>query len=372
MKAMPRAEGERRKAKGEREDERRAVSHPLLLTRGGVLPVILFVSCFLAGGAAAQKRPKPALKDSEARRAISETPGFALRTGAVKVRSVGPAGSSPVIVEADVTCAVRLEWVEDESAPQTGGVFKRKRWRAVEFRTGDRAWEEFDLVSTPAFAPRLEAARRALEELVTEFAAQQTAAAEKERAAGADVVTVPTQAEGEGGKKDRKKRDAEKKKKADEKKAVEPLTRGALTVKQLSAMGSTAVAEVVVAAAFSLSRDARGRWRVAEVSAGGESSGDLAALWLSADARKAERARADLAALSEALEAFRRERGFYVVARDSVALLDNLSPRYSKRVVRLDPWHNPYRYEGAAASYTLGSDGPDGKQGTADDVTLSR
>jgi Type II secretion system (T2SS), protein G len=376
MKAMVKAKGRRQKAKVEREDERHAVSHPLLLTRGGLPLVIAFALCALAGGAAAQKKPKPALKESEARRVIAATPGFALRTGAVKVRSVSPAGTSPVVVEADVTGAVRLEWVEDERVPQTGGVFKQKRWRAVEFRTGDRAWEEFDLVSTPAFAARLEAARLALEELVTEFAAQQAAAARKEKAADANVVNVPTQAEGD--KKDKKKRDAEKKKaeaekkKAEEAKKVEPLTRGALTVKQLSPMGSSVVAEVVVAATFSLTRDARGRWRVAEVSAGGESAGDLAALWLSADARKAERARADLAALGEALEAFRRERGFYVVARDSVVLLDHLSPRYTERIVRLDPWHNPYRYEGTPTSYTLASDGPDGKQGTDDDVTVSR
>ena len=331
------AKGAGQQAKVKREDERHAVSHPLLLTRGGVLLVIAFAFCALAPGAAAQKKPKPALKESEARRAISEAPGFALRTGAVKVRSVAPAGTSPVVVEADVTGAVRLEWVEDERVPQTGGVFKQKRWRAVEFRTGDRAWEEFDLLSTPALAPRLGAARLALEELVTEFAAK-----------------------------------VEEAQKSEEKKAVEPLTRGALTVRQLSLMGSSAVAEVVVAAAFSLTRDARGRWRVAEASVGGESSGDLAALWLAADARKAERARADLASLGEALEAFRRERGFYVVARDSVVLLDHLSPRYSKRIVRLDPWHNPYRYEGTQASYTLASDGPDGRAGTTDDVTVRR
>ena len=371
---MVKAQGTRRRARGTGEDERRAVSHPLLLTGGGALLAAAVALCVLAGGAAAQKKPKPALKESDARRAIAEAPGFALRTGAVKVKAVGPAGTSPVIVEADVTGAVRLEWVEDERVAQTGGVFKQKRWRAVEFRTGDRAWEEFDLVSTPAYAPRLEAARLALEELVTEFAAQQAAAAKKEDGAGA-VVTVPTQAEAAGGKQDKKAREAEKKaakKAAEEAKKVKPLTRGALTVKQLSLMGSSAVAEVTVAAAFSLSRDARGRWRVAEVTAGGESAGDLAAVWLAADARKAERARADLAALASALEAFRRERGFYVVARDSVALLDHLSPRYAERIVRLDPWHNPYRYEGNTASYTLASDGPDGKQGTPDDITHKR
>lgn len=334
-------------------------------------------------GAFAQKRPKPALSTKDARRAIASAQGFGLNTGAVKVRSVGPAGTTPVLVEADVTEAVRLERVEDEAAPQTGGVFKRKRWRAAEFRTGDRSWEEFGLVTTPAFAPRLDAARRALEELVTEFEARQAAAQSESdaRAAQENDATAAGRVGEEGGKKDRtkdgkkadaKKREDAKKKAGEQKKAAEPLTRGPLTVKQLSPMGSSAVAEVVVAATFSLSRDARGKWRVSEVSVGGESPVDLAALLLSADARKAESARADLAALREALEAFRSERGFYVVARDTVVLLDHLSPRYSKRVVRLDPWHNPYRYEGTHASYTLGSDGPDGKQGTADDITLGR
>jgi len=99
---------------------------------------------------------------------------------------------------------------------------------------------------------------------------------------------------------------------------------------------------------------------------------DLAALWRSADEQKAARVRADLEAVRAALEAFRGERGFYVTASDSAVLMDHLSPRYIKRAIRLDPWHNPYRYAGTTASYTLASDGADGKPGTADDVTLSR
>jgi hypothetical protein len=75
--------------------------------------------------------------------------------------------------------------------------------------------------------------------------------------------------------------------------------------------------------------------------------------------------------LRAALEAFRRERGFYVVATDSATLMDHLSPRYVKQIIRLDPWHNPYRYTGTTDSYTLASDGADGKPGTADDVTVS-
>jgi plasmid stabilization system protein ParE len=299
-------------------------------TRSLTLAVLF---CLLAPPAFAQERPKPALKQGDARKAIAATPGFGLRTGAVKILEIGPAGSSPVSVTAEVTEAFRLAWVEDERAPQAGGVFKAKRWRAVEFRTGDRAWEEFDTLAGAAGAERVEAARRAVEELVTEFDARVR--------------------ESKG-------------------KSVEPLTRGPLTIKQLSAMSSSAVAEVVVTATFHLSKDARGRWAVSEVVFGGEAVGGLDSLWRNADARKAELARKELAALRDALEAFRAERGFYVEARDSVVLLDHLSPRYLKHVIRIDPWRNPYRYEGTTASYTLASDGPDGKPDTADDVTLAR
>ena len=343
-------------AAGSKEDERQSASHPLsLLLARGVLLVIAF--CVFASDVSAQKRPKPALKESDARRAIAEAPGFALRTGAVKVKEVSPVGASPVTVSANVTVAFRLVSVEDERVPQTGGVFKVKRWRAVEFRTGDRAWEEFDLVADGAGAERVEAARRALEELVTEFEAQQVAPR-------ADAVVVPSVST-EGGGKDKKKEGAEKK-------SPEPLTRGPLTIKQLSPMGSSAVAEVEVAGVFTLSKDARGKWRATGFEVGGGSVGDLGTLWQAVNARKSARARADLAEMRDALEAFRRERGSYVTARDSVVLLDHLSPRYSKRVVRLDPWRNPYRYEGTQVSYTLASDGPDGKQGTPDDVTLRR
>ena len=339
--------------------------------RGAAALLLAALACLAPSGAFAQKKPKPALSAKEARRVIAAAPGLALRTGAVKVREVSPRGSTPVLVEADVTGAFRLARVEDERLPQTGGGFKLKRWRAVEFRTGDRSWEEFDLVSAAFGAERLEAARRALEELVAEFEARQAAARGSEVAEEGAASSQDRAGDG-GGQKDKGQKGEAKQKEEEKGKSPEPLTRGALTIKQLSPMGSTAVAEVVVAATFTLSRDARGRWSVSEVAAGVGSVKDLAALWRAVDSRKAERAREDLSTLSEALEAYRRERGFYVVARDSVVLNDHLSPRYARRIIRLDPWRNPYRYDGTAAAYTLGSDGPDGKQGTADDVTLSR
>src|SRR5947209_3432750 len=318
--------------------------------------------------AQAQKKPRPALKKGEAKRVVAATPGFKLKNSAVKVKEVSAAGATPVSVVAEVTEALRFARVEDESAPQTTGVFKQKRWRAVEFRTGDRSWEEFDFLATPLGAERLEAARRALEELVTEFEAKQAEFnARKDAAKGKDEDESEQAVAADGKKKKRKSKDESK-----NNGKVEPLTRGPLTVKEFNALLSSAVAEVSVEATFRLAKDASGNWRVAEVSVGDGSSGDLAALWRSADEQKAARVRADLEAVRAALEAFRGERGFYVTASDSAVLMDHLSPRYIKRAIRLDPWHNPYRYAGTTAGYTLASDGADGKPGTPDDVTLSR
>ena len=355
-------------AVGSKGDERPRVSHPLsLMTRGGVVLVFALAFCLFSPAASAQKRPKPALKEKDARRAVAETPGFALRTGAVKVKEVSAAGTSPVTASAAVTVAFRLVRVEDERVEQKGGVFKVKRWRAAEFRTGDRSWEEFDLVAEGFGRARTEAARLALEELVTEFEARQSKVGAGWKNTALDVETEAARAAEAGAKKKKKKE-----KKEEEEKKVEPLTRGPLTIKQLSLMGSSAVAEVEVAADFFLTKDARGRWRVGGFEVGGERVGELEPSWAAVNARKAARAREDLSEMRDALEAYRRERGFYVVGADAVVLQDHLSPRYARRVIRLDPWHNPYRYAGTQSSYTLASDGPDGKPNTADDVTLSR
>src|SRR3982750_4261624 len=122
------AEGRRLKAEGRRQSRRSACFGCLLLS----------AFCLLAVNVAAEKKPKPALSVKEARSVIAATPGFKLKAGAVKVKEVSPAGASPVTVVADVKTAFRLVWVEDERAAQTTGIFKQKRWRAEEFRTGDR------------------------------------------------------------------------------------------------------------------------------------------------------------------------------------------------------------------------------------------
>ena len=67
----------------------------------------------------------------------------------------------------------------------------------------------------------------------------------------------------------------------------------------------------------------------------------------------------------------RRERGAFVVSDRESVLIDHLSPHYLTRVIRVDPWHRPYHYEGQQERYSLRSLGPDGKPNTPDDIVVS-
>ena len=146
------------------------------------------------------------------------------------------------------------------------------------------------------------------------------------------------------------------------------LPTSAVRVRSVSVTGSSAIVEAQVETAFRFERGGDGKWRVAEIRTGDDRWENVGAIERAVNAEKAERARAELETLATALEAFRRERGFYVVADEERALEDHLNPRYLARVLRVDPWHKPYLYEGARDSYTLRSAGPDGKENTADDI----
>src|SRR5438132_13829194 len=82
-------------------------------------------------------------------------------------------------------------------------------------------------------------------------------------------------------------------------------------------------------------------------------------------------ARAKLESIATALESYRREHGSYLESKSEAALVDHLNPRYLPRIIRLDPWHQPYEYEGSRTNFVLRSAGPDGKANTSDDVTVT-
>ncbi len=146
----------------------------------------------------------------------------------------------------------------------------------------------------------------------------------------------------------------------------------AVRVKDISTAGSSAVVTAQVETAFRMVKDDKGKWRIAEIRTGDRRWEDLDTLMRALNVEKTARARAELESIATALESYRRERGSYVASKSSAALIDNLNPRYLARVIRVDPWHKPYEYEGERSTYVLRSDGPDGKPNTADDILVTK
>lgn len=120
---------------------------------------------------------------------------------------------------------------------------------------------------------------------------------------------------------------------------------------------------------FRLVREQQG-WQVASVKPGNRDWIDLRAISAAVDQLKRSTAANELSLIAEALDKYRRERGFYVVSDKESVLVDHLSPRYLTPVIRLDPWHRPYQYEGQQTQYSLRSLGPDGKPNTGDDIVV--
>lgn len=146
----------------------------------------------------------------------------------------------------------------------------------------------------------------------------------------------------------------------------------AVRVKSVSALGSSAVVEAEVSTAFRFVLGTDGKWRVAEIRTGDNKWEDVDMIVRAINQEKSERARAELETVATALESFRRERGFYIEGKTAGVLLDQLNPLYLSRIIRVDPWHRPYQYEGNRGMYVLRSVGLDGKANTADDIVLEK
>lgn len=145
----------------------------------------------------------------------------------------------------------------------------------------------------------------------------------------------------------------------------------AVRIKDISSMGNSAVVVAQVETAFRLAKGDGGKWRVAEIRTGDRKWEDVDMLVRALNVEKTARARAELENVATALKAFQRERGSYLVSDSMGVLIDHLSPRYLPTVIRVDPWHQPYQYEGDRGGFTLRSAGIDGKPNTGDDVVVT-
>ena len=147
-------------------------------------------------------------------------------------------------------------------------------------------------------------------------------------------------------------------------------------IKEVSPFGlsvgseATALVTALVRVDFRLGRDA-GAWRVTEFKSGTREWVSVTNLPAAIDAVKRSAATDDLSTIAKALGDYRRDRGYFVVSDKEAVLIDHLSPRYLARVIRVDPWHRPYQYEGQQDRFSLRSLGPDGKPNTPDDVVVA-
>jgi hypothetical protein len=146
----------------------------------------------------------------------------------------------------------------------------------------------------------------------------------------------------------------------------------AVRVKEVSAMGNSATVVAQVETAFRFDKGSDGKWRIAEIRTGDRRWEDIDLLVKALNTEKTSRARAELESIAMALESYRREHGFYLESKTEAALIDSLSPRYLPSIIRVDPWHQPYQYEGTRGSFVLRSSGPDEKPNTADDVIVTK
>jgi hypothetical protein len=270
------------------------------------------------------------LSKSQARKVIQTMAGWSLPSSAVRVASVRSSGEGAE-VSAEIQAVFRVRMNEG-------------RWQLTEIRTGQDRWEKLEVIAKAANvelpsgeynAPSEFARSRSADELTNKRA----------RCLIASLLGVA-------------------------------LPSDDVRIKDISPFGlsigseSTALVTALVRADFRLARGAGG-WQVVEFKSGARDWVRIVDLPSSVDQIKRSAATDELSTIAKALAEFRRERGHFVVSDKESVLVDHLSPKYLTRVIRVDPWHRPYHYDGQQDRYSLRSLGPDGKPNTPDDIVVS-
>ena len=271
------------------------------------------------------------LSRNQARKAIQTMAGWSLPSSAVRIESVNSSSNESAEVSAEIQAIFRVRLLEGH-------------WQLREVRTGQDRWERLEVIASAAKvelpagecdAPSQFARRKSDTELSTKRA----------RCLVATLlgVTLPS-----------------------DDVRIKEVSPFALSLGSESAALVTALIRVD----FRLARDAKS-WRVTEFKSGTREWINVSDVPIAIDQVKRSAANEDLSTIAKALGDFRRDRGYFVVSDKESVLIDHLSPRYLTRVIRVDPWHRPYQYDGQQDRYSLRSLGPDGKPNTPDDVVVS-
>lgn len=271
------------------------------------------------------------LSSKQARKLITRMAGFELTNGSVRVKSISLNGAG-ALVFAEVRTVFKLE--KD----------KQGNWRVAELRTGPASWEDLDLIASALKTPAVTNDCTAPDPPLRSSAASDPSAKR--------VRCLLGRLLGVEGPSD----------------AVRIQEVSPLVIPLASQPSAVAVAWIRVEAR--LVNDNAG-WKVSELRTGNRDWVRLESVVNALNEQKHLKARAELETIAKALEQFRRDRGFYVVSDKESVAIDHLSPRYLSQVIRVDPWHQPYKYQGQPDNFILSSAGPDRKDNTADDIRLA-
>ena len=292
------------------------------------LILILLLSACLWGVAVANVRANPSKNDL--RKAIQTMLGASLPSNAVQLRDVRTTNEGTAEASAELQVVFRARQVET-------------RWSLSEIRTAPDRWEQLESIAQALHANLPAGACDEPSQFVRSSAT--TLTVKRARCLVAELLGIA-------------------------------LPSDQVRIKDMSLLElpfgseSSALIEAFIQADFRFARDTRG-WHVSEVKTGTRSWTNIENFAAALNEVKRLNATADLTAIANALIEFRRERGAFVVSDKGSVLIDHLSPRYLPRVIRVDPWHRPYEYEGEQDHFSLRSLGPDGKPRTGDDITIS-
>ncbi len=301
------------------------------MTAGRIKRTLLFaLGCGVLVFAGTEARAD--LSQSQARKALTRIPGFELKSGAIRVKSVSASSAGAAEVAADIKTVFRFE------ADQQG------KWRVAEIRTGQERWEDIDSIALAIKGQKTSSECNAPDPFVRgRVAADPSVKRARCLLASLLGVNLPS--------------DAVRIQEVDQ-----------MPIPFASQASATVVAWVRVDARLVSEKSG---WRVTELRTGNREWVALDPLLAALNQEKQKRARAELELIAKALKSFRRDRGTFIVSDSEGVAIDFLSPRYLARVIRLDPWNQPYKYQGERDRFTLRSTGPDGKDNTPDDIELA-
>ncbi len=296
-----------------------------------VAPVFRLLTFCLLALAASNVRAD--LTPKQVRKAITRMTGFELTNGAVRVKSVSQTG--PNAAEAVAIVRTAFKFQKDE----------REQWRVAEIRTGPSHWEHISMIADALGGAEVTEECNAPDPPTRDTSATEPSV-KRARCLLGQLLGIDTPSD-----------------------AVRIQEVSEMELPLASQSSSLVVAWVQLEAR--LVNEGKAGWQVSELRTGNREWAKLALMVDALNEAKRKTALTELHSIAAALELFRKDRGFYVISDKEAVVIDHLSPHYLPRVIRVDPWHKPYNYQGDSNRFTLSSSGPDGKEATADDIVVT-